>query len=149
MRIADICTRDAIHVDPGLSVRDAAKLMRGKHIGTLLVAERQGERTLPAGIVTDRDIVVAVIAADVEAGSLTVGDIMSTDPVTCREDQDLFDAVEMMCANGIRRLPVLDRDGALCGLLSADDVVSALGTHLHELARAMTRGQAHESRARP
>ena len=149
MRIADICTRDVIHVDAGLSVQDAAQLMREKHIGTLVVVEQPNSERIPIGIVTDRDIVVSVIAADVDVQTLSVGDIMQRQLATCTESQELFDAVQTMRVRGVRRLPVLNGQGGLSGLLSADDIISALSAHLRELAHAMTRGQVHEMEARP
>ena len=148
MRIADICTRDVIHVDAGLSVRDAARLMREEHIGTLVVVEQPNSERIPIGMVTDRDIVVSVIAADVDANSLAVGDIMSPRLATCRESQELFDAVQTMRTRGVRRLPVLNAHGGLSGLLSADDIIAALSMHLGELAHAMTLGQVHEMESR-
>lgn len=148
MRISDICTRDVIHVDADLSVRDAAQLMREKHIGTLMVVEQPNSERIPIGIVTDRDIVVSVIAADVDANTLSVGDIMQRQLATCTGSQELFDAVQTMRARGVRRLPVLNSEGGLVGMLSADDIISALSTHLSELAHAMTLGQVHEMETR-
>lgn len=144
MRIADICTHHVIHVDAGLSVRAAAQLMRKKHVGTLVVVEQPDGERMPLGIVTDRDIVVAVVAAEVDADTLTVGDIMTSNLATCTGDQELFDAVQIMQANGVRRLPVLNRQGGLSGMLSADDIVAALGTYLTELAHALAREQVQE-----
>lgn len=148
MRIADICTRNVVHVAADMSVRDAAVHMRSRHVGTLVVVEQPDGERIPTGIVTDRDIVVSVIAADVDLDALTVGDIMTPEPVTCSEDQELFDAVQIMRSHGVRRLPVLNRMGGLAGLLAADDIFAALGIHMTELARAMTSEQVHEMKAR-
>jgi CBS domain-containing protein len=148
MRIADICTHSVIHVDPDLSVRDAAKLMRKKHVGTLMVVEQPDGERIPVGIVTDRDIVVAVIASEVDPDTLTVGDIMTRQLATCAASQELFDAVQTMRSRGVRRLPVLNRHGGLCGMLSADDIIAAMGTHLGELAHALSHGQVREMEVR-
>jgi CBS domain-containing protein len=149
MRIADICTRNVVHVDTDTSVRDAAEAMRKHHVGTLVVVEQPNGERLPIGIITDRDIVISVVAAGVDASTLTVGDVMTPKPATCTETQELFDAVQTMRANGVRRLPVVNRQGGLIGMVAADDVFSALGTHLSELAHALTREQVHEMEARP
>jgi CBS domain-containing protein len=148
MRIADICTHSVIHVDPDMSVRDAAQLMRKKHVGTLMVVEQPNGERIPVGIVTDRDIVISVIAADVDPDTLSVGDIMTRQLATCAASQEIFDAVQTMRARGVRRLPVLNRQGGLTGMLSADDIIAALGTHLSELAQALTREQVREMEAR-
>lgn len=149
MRVADICTRDVIHIDAGMSVRDAAQLMREKHIGTLVVVEQPNSEQVPVGIVTDRDIVLSVIAAGVDARMLSVGDVMSRELATCTESQELLDAVQIMRSRGVRRLPVLNGHGGLYGLVSADDIISVLGTHLREISHAMSLGQVHEMENRP
>lgn len=148
MRIADVCTRDVIHVDASLSVTDAAQLMRKKHIGTLVVVEQPNSEHIPIGILTDRDIVVSVIAADIDAKTLSVGDIMQRRLATCSESEELFDAVRTMRTHGVRRLPVLNAHGGLYGMLSADDIISAMSEHLRELAHAMTLGQVREMQSR-
>lgn len=144
MRIADICTRNVVHVEADLSIRAAAESMRKHHVGTLVVTEQPNGERLPIGILTDRDIVIEVVAAGVDVDGLTVGDVMTRSPSTCAENQELFDAVQMMRARGVRRLPVVNSNGGLVGLVSADDIFAALGTHLSELGHALTREQVHE-----
>ena len=148
MRIADICTHSVIHVDPDLSVRHAAKLMRKKHVGTLVVVDQPDGERIPVGIVTDRDIVISVIASEVDPDTLTVGDIMTRHLATCAASQELFDAVQTMRTRGVRRLPVLNRHGGLCGMLSADDIIAALVSHLGELTHAMSHGHVREMEVR-
>ncbi|GAB3040836.1 MULTISPECIES: CBS domain-containing protein [Oleiagrimonas] len=148
MRIANICTHDVVHVDADLSVRDAAQLMRKQHVGTLVVVDQPNGERIPIGIVTDRDIVVSVIAADADADTLSVGDIMTRQLATCTESEELFDAVQTMRTRGVRRLPVLDRNGGLAGLLSADDIFVALSMHLNDLSHALAREQIHEMETR-
>jgi CBS domain-containing protein len=148
MRIADICTRNVVEVPADLSVREAARLMREQHVGTLVVTEKPNGERVPRGIVTDRDIVISVVAAEVDPGGVTVGDVMSAPPVTCREDQELFDAVQKMRGHGVRRLPVVNAQGGLSGLVAADDVFAALGTHMSELGHALTREQVREMQDR-
>lgn len=148
MRVADLCTRSAVSIAPSGSIIDAAQLMRARHVGSLVVVEERGGQRIPVGMLTDRDIVLAVIAAGVEPGSLTVGDVMTHPPVTCHDSDSLFEAIQRMRDRGVRRLPVIDAGGALVGVLSADDVYGALGAHLQQLGHALARGQLREMEAR-
>lgn len=148
MRISDICTRDAVHIRAAATVREAAESMRKHHVGALVVVDQPNGERIPIGMITDRDIVVSVVAAGVDPQSLTVGDVMSRLPATCSEDEDVFEAIETMCDRGVRRLPVLNAKGGLAGMLSTDDVFGALSTHARELSHALTREQVHEMLAR-
>lgn len=144
MHISEICTRQVVDILPETSIREAAHRMRILHVGCLVVVEPPDGERVPIGILTDRDIVVSVVSPGIDADVLTVGDVMSQPLVTCGEHEDLFDALKRMRETGIRRLPVLDALGGLCGLLSADDVVSALSWHLRELSSALTSEQVRE-----
>lgn len=144
MRISEACTRDAVCIDGNQPVRSAAKLMRDRHVGALVVVERlDGERS-PVGILTDRDIVVAVVAAGVDPDALLVADVMSRSPATCDIDEDLIDAIELMRLRGVRRLPVVNLHGGVVGLIAIDDAQAALVAQLHALTRAVTAEQVHE-----
>lgn len=149
MRIADICTRDVVHVTADVSLREAAEVMRHRHVGALVVVEQPNAERIPVGILTDRDIVLSVLAPGVDIDALKVADVMNRDLATCRERDGLFDAIRTMRDHGVRRLPVLDTAGGLSGLVAADDIYSALGTHLQELSRALTREQVREMQSRP
>lgn len=148
MRISDICTRDVIHVGADASVREAAQIMRKRHVGALVVAEQPNGERVPVGIVTDRDIAISVVAAGVGADKLTVGDVMTRDVATCSENEELFDAIATMRERGVRRLPVLNAKGGLAGMVAADDIYGALGAHLRMLGSALTREQTQEMQAR-
>jgi CBS domain-containing protein len=148
MRIADICTRNVIHIGALASVREAAEAMRRHHVGALVVVDQPNGERIPVGILTDRDIVVSVIAAGVDPAAVAVGDVMSRNPATCGEDEDVFDAIETMRERGVRRLPVLNAKGGLAGMLTVDDVHGVLSTHLSELGRALVREQVREMHTR-
>ena len=148
MHIADICTRDVIHVSADTSLREAAEVMRHRHVGALVVVGQPDAERIPVGILTDRDIVLSVLAPGVDLDALKVADVMNTDLATCRERDGLFDAIRIMREHGVRRLPVLDASGGLAGLVAADDIYAALGTHLQELSRALTREQVREMQTR-
>ncbi|MDE2156874.1 MAG: CBS domain-containing protein [Xanthomonadaceae bacterium] len=148
MRIADICTRQVVSTDAAVSVHEAAEMMRKHHVGSLVVTEQPNGERIPIGFITDRDIVLAVVAVGISTDALMVSDIMNRNVATCTENEDIFDAIETMRARGVRRLPVLDSGGGLTGMLSADDIYGALGTHMRELGAALTHEQAHEMNAR-
>jgi CBS domain-containing protein len=148
MRIAEICSRDIACIDAAASVRQAASEMRRRHTGCLVVVDRRDAERVPRGVVTDRDIVVEVIAPGIDPNVLSVGDVMARPVATCREDDKLFDAVETMRLRGVRRLPVVGARGELVGLVSADDIMSALGLCLRELWQVGSRSIAREIETR-
>lgn len=148
MRIGDVCTHDVVYIGPDASLREAAEAMRKYHVGSIVVISRPNREIVPIGIITDRDIVLAVIAPGVSLDALTVGDVMTSSVATCAEDQDLFDAIEIMRERGIRRLPVLNAKGGLAGMIAADDIYGALGMFMRELSRALVREQVHEMEVR-
>lgn len=148
MRISDICTRNVVHISAIASVREAAESMRKNHVGALIVIDQPNGERIPIGVITDRDIVVTVVAPGVDPQSLTVGDVMSRPPVTCGEDEEIFDAIHTMRDRGVRRLPVLNAKGGLAGVLSTDDIYGALSTHAGELSHALTREQVREMQSR-
>ena len=148
MHIGDICTVDTITCPASETVQGAALLMRQNHVGDVVVVDQRIDIRIPLGIVTDRDIVISVIALGLDPASLLVGDIMSTDLLTTRTSDDPADTIERMRARGIRRVPVIDAAGALAGIVSADDLLAYLADEMGELARISARQQAHEARAR-
>jgi len=142
MRIVDICSSKVEYISLNASARDAAGKMCESHVGTLVVVAHNGAR--PIGILTDRDLVLKVLAKGASAEAVSVGDVMTRDVATCKGSQGLFDAVQIMHRYGVRRLPVVNEDGAAIGLVSADDIHSALATQMRELSQAMLREQLHE-----
>jgi CBS domain-containing protein len=128
---------------------DAAKRMRMFHVGTVIVVTERDGRQVPIGILTDRDIVLSVVASDAEhLPFLTVGDAMSNELATAFEDDGLADALELMQQRGVRRLPVVDHTGALVGIVTADDVIRFLSEELGQLVQVMNREEQLERRYR-
>jgi CBS domain-containing protein len=148
MNIRDICTIQTISCNRDETVQGAALLMRKHHVGDLVVVDGSDGDAIPAGIVTDRDIVVSVVALGLDPASLQVGDIMSDDLLTCREDDDVYQTIEHMRVRGIRRVPVVNGKGALTGIVSADDLLEFLAEEMGDLSRISGNQQAHEKRAR-
>lgn len=148
MRIGDVCTRSVVQIERTASIREAAECMRKRHVGSLVVVDPANGERVPVGMLTDRDIVIAVVAGGVDADRLTVADTMTHDVATCAESQDLFDAIHLMRARGVRRLPVLNDKGALTGMVSSDDLYGALSRQVQELSHALVRGQVREMETR-
>jgi len=148
MSIGEICTREVVITRPEMSVADAAELMRRHHVGDLVVVnEREGKR-IPVGIVTDRDIVVEVVAAKLDAAALTVGEIMGLELVTGHEDDAIFDTLQSMRTKGVRRVPIVDEAGGLLGIVTVDDLIEVFAEELTDLARVISRGRAREEKSR-
>ena len=147
--VGDICVRQVAVAPPHLSVDEAARLMRERHVGCLVVVELGDGGRLPSGVLTDRDIVTAVVAKGVDAKTLRVGDVMSPSIVTVREGDSLYDALTLMRHHGVRRLPVVGAHGVLAGLVALDDVVGALAGQLQAAALVVGREMRHEAAVRP
>ena len=147
MRIGEICTREVAFCGRDASVLELAQLMRNHHVGDLVVAEARNGRLEPLGIVTDRDLVVKVLAEGVVAETLKAGDLMTRELVTVAESESVHHAIERMRAEGVRRLPVVGADGALVGVLSADDVTEFLAEELSGLAHIASRQSVLEKAA--
>jgi CBS domain-containing protein len=148
MHIGEICTVQTVYCKRDETVQGAALLMRQHHVGDLVVVDQPNGERVPIGIVTDRDIVVSVIALGLDPGSLLVGDIMTDDLLTAHEEDDVYATIERMRARGIRRVPVVNADGGLNGIVSADDLLEFLAEEMGELSRISTHQQAREKRAR-
>ncbi|MFP5506630.1 MAG: CBS domain-containing protein [Gammaproteobacteria bacterium] len=148
MPVGEVCNREVVVADRALPVTEAALRMRAHHVGDLVVVDDQAGRRHPVGIVTDRDIVVEVVAAGVNPEALRVGDIMGTQVATVRESEGLFEAMRYMRDQGVRRMPVVDAAGALVGILTLDDLLELLAEELGELAKLVSRERQREQAAR-
>jgi CBS domain-containing protein len=134
MTIGTICTHRVITVDRGIDIAAAAAVMRENHIGYLIVTDAQSGGSAPVGVITDRDIVVKVMAKDVDAHTLTVADVMTPDPLLAAEDDGISETLHRMRRLGVRRVPVVGPRGHVTGVLSIDDVVDHLVSQLSDVA---------------
>lgn len=149
MKLRDLCSRDVVTAEPNATLREAALLMRQGRVGALVVVDRAGGAARPVGIVTDRDIVVAVIAVPgVRPEGIRVGDVMASPVVLAREGDGVFEALQAMSEHGVRRLPVVAEDGALAGIVTADDILRVMAAELANLGTALRRGRAREATER-
>ncbi|HEX5373195.1 MAG TPA: CBS domain-containing protein [Aquabacterium sp.] len=149
MNLSSIVNRTVAVALPHTSVTQAAKLMREYHIGALVVMSSDQPDALPRGMLTDRDLVLEVLAQEVDPDMVTVGDISLERLVTASVDDSLFEAVSRMSEAGVRRLVIVDEVGGLIGLVSMDDVIVALSQALVALAQIIPSELRAERRERP
>lgn len=143
MTIGEISNRSVVTAEQGDTIQQIANRMRVMHVGDVVVVESRAGRLAPVGIITDRDIVVGIVAGTPErAGVLQAGDVMTRDLVTAREHETIESALAKMEEHGIRRLPIVDADGSLTGIVTLDDLLE----HLNEQQAGLVRLVAHEQR---
>jgi CBS domain-containing protein len=130
MSLERLCSKSVVTVSPDASVFEAANLMRSQHVGCVVVVND----SRPVGIVTDRDIVLGVVAGARKPGEIAVREIMATNLTTVNVNYDLLDAVRLMRARGVRRLPVVDEHRHLLGIITMDDTLTALGAEIGDVA---------------
>ncbi len=148
MSIGEICNRDVVFTFKSSRVQEAAQLMRQHHVGCLVVAEDGSDPPKPVGIVTDRDLVVELMAENVAVDQVSIGDVMSDDVQSAREDEGVWDVLRRMRLKGVRRMPILDAGGGLVGIVTMDDAVELLAEELSDLARLMSRERQREQESR-
>lgn len=149
MTIGDVCNRDVVVAPKTEMIVDAAKRMRTSHVGALVVVENRNGEHVPIGIVTDRDIVVSVVAGDPDhINYLLVSDVMSSDLITAQEHDSIEVALNKMHDHGVRRLPIVNGRGALVGILTLDDILRYLTAQQNELVALVVREQQHERQYR-
>jgi len=100
-------------------------------------------------MITDRDIVTSVIAAQLDPTTITAGDLISREIVVVSEDQGVFETIEHMRVHGVRRMPVVDQQGALVGIIAVDDLTELLAEELSQLSKLISKEQAQEVQTKP
>jgi CBS domain-containing protein len=135
-----MCSRNPVTVARSSSLLEAAQLMRQYHVGALIVTDGEPDRRRAVGVVTDRDLVLQAMANGIGPRDAQVGEVMTEGLASVPLSADVYDAIEAMHANRVRRLVVSDADGSLVGVVSMDDIVTALGTELGNLAAALEAG---------
>jgi CBS domain-containing protein len=148
MPIGEICNREVVIVERDTTTSEAAQLMRQHHVGDVVVVEDRDGAKIPVGIVTDRDLVVEIMAPAIDQMAITVGDIMAPELATIRENTGIFETIEYMRAKGVRRVPVVDKGGGLIGILALDDLLELLAEELLALAKLVRLEQKKETMSR-
>lgn len=148
MPISEICNREVVIVQVGNSVLEAARLMRQHHVGNVVVVEDRGGVRIPVGIITDRDLVVEIMAQDIAPSGITVGEIMASELASAKESIGVFDAIQYMRSKGVRRLPVVADNGGLVGIITLDDMLELLAEELLDLSKLVKHEQKKETISR-
>ena len=147
-RLKDFATVSVAVAEPDTSALVAAQLMRKHHVGALIVVDAE-EKTRPVGIITDRDLVLALMAEGLDPDVFTVGDIMSVELVLASPEMDAMDAVQLMRTKRLRRLVIVDDAGRLVGIVTMEDILELLTRELADLAAGVigARDREFEQRA--
>lgn len=148
MPISDVCKRNVVTVQSDATVIQAARLMRQHHVGDVVVVMQKNGVNNPIGIVTDRDIVIEVIATELDPTVITVGDITVASLAVVHENNGIFETFQAMAEEGVRRLPVIDTEGALVGIVTLDDLLLLLGREFDAIPHIIHREQRKESERR-
>lgn len=148
MPISEFCNREVVFATREMSLTEAAQLMRKHHVGALVVVDEADGKRVPVGMVTDRDIVIQVIAQSLDIAEFTVGDIMGPQLISVQEKEGVFEIIRLMRSKAIRRIPVVNQDGGLVGIVSADDILDLLAEEVAELAKVAPREQEREAKTR-
>ena len=146
--IGSFCVRDVVTVTRQTPVVEAARLMRQRHVGSVVVIDKDGDRQVPVGMLTDRDIVVEIVAAGLDATPMKVGEVLQRPITTIDEDAGYAETVRLMAVNGVRRMPVVDKRGTLIGIITVDDILRQLAAPLVALSDLASRERRYEADVR-
>ena len=149
MTVSAVLNPNVATIEAREGVVEAANRMRAEHVGDLVVIEYRDGYAVPVGIITDRDIVVGVVARRVTPDDVTVGDAMTRKPLTVPADASLEFALREMRRRGVRRAPVVGAGGELVGILTMDDVIAHLAHQFGRIADVIRLEQDAEVGARP
>lgn len=137
MPISDLCSRPLVSVERKASLQFAAQMMKKHHVGGLVVLEA-GAKGKPLGIITDRDIVLSVVAEN-QPLNTPVQDVMTREVVMVPKTQGIAEVVDRMANKGVRRIVVVDESGQACGLVSVDDILQLVAREINGLGRLVDR----------
>ena len=135
MNASELCRKDVVAVAATATLTSVAKAMREAHVGSVVVLGPEGRK--PVGIVTDRDIVLEVVAMGLDPATLTGGEVMTTSPAVVQPGDDALWALKTMRDRGVRRLPVVDAQGELAGILAFDDLLQHVGTAISDVVQVI------------
>jgi len=148
MSVGEICNREVVTIEKSAPVVRAAKLMRQFHVGCVVVVADGVQPLQPVGVVTDRDLAIEILAQEVPAETVIVGDVMGAELLTAREEDGIWETIMRMRAVGVRRLPIVSRHGELVGILTMDDLLQFIVGELSDLVKLLRREQKREEVAR-
>jgi CBS domain-containing protein len=144
MKMGQLCNRNVVYIAKGEPVLEAARRMREEHVGALVVVEERAGRRVPVGLITDRDIVVGLLAKNAHIRELEASDILAREVVTAREDEEVEEVLRLMRRDGIRRMPVVDKLGGLVGIFTVDDFLALVAEELAAVVSLIGRERQRE-----
>jgi CBS domain-containing protein len=148
MQLKELCVLDVACCHKSTTIAEAARLLRQHHTGDLVVTDDSDGTREPVGIVTDRDIVMEVVAKGQDPDRTRVGDIMTSPLVVASGSEDVATAVERMRTHGVRRLPIVGDGDTVLGILTLDDLYRVLAEQTAALVGIVTKEQTREHRGR-
>ncbi len=146
MRIVDFAVLDVATIPSGTPLLDCAKQMRSRHVGSLVVVNKNNQ---PIGMLTDRDITIEVVALEKNISKLTADDVMATPVITAHKDEGVVDALAKFREQGIRRLPVVDEEGKIYGVVTATNILEQLAVMFDSIVRSTKSSKTREIAERP
>ncbi len=144
----ELCNREVVVAEPDETILEAAQRMRDHRVGSLIVVEGGPDHPRPIGILTDRDIVVYAVAAGGAIPRSPVRSCMNPNVVTAGERESLLAVIRRMRGHGVRRIPIVDAEGVLQGILSVDDMLDVIAEEVSDLAALLLRGRPPETQPR-
>lgn len=148
MKLQDLCILDVACCARTTTIAAAARTMRQQHVGDLIVVDDTDGTPEPVGIITDRDIVTEVIGRGLDPEKTSVADIMTRQLVIASASEDMDTAIERMRTHGVRRLPVVDANGGVLGILTLDDIYRQQAEQAAALVTIVNKEQSRENRGR-
>ena len=145
MKVSEYCTRNVVYIRTNESPLDAARMMREKNVGCVVIVEENSEKLVPVGILTDRDITIEIVAEEVDPSSVTVLDVCCRTLITVNAQDDLDESLNLMMLKGVRRVPVVDYDGALIGIIAIDDYLEMMAEQLYDLVDVIKKASIKEA----
>lgn len=139
MRVREICTLGTVTCHRDASALELAKLMRDRHVGAVIVVDGREGGVVPVGVVTDRDLAIQVMAKELAPASIRAGDLIARDCTAVLDSDIVYEAIWQMRRSAVRRLPVVDSQGHLVGVVAMDDLNRFLAQELNDVARIAER----------
>ena len=140
MKAGEICNRAVVFVRAEESALVAARLMREHDVGDVVIVSGRDEGQIPIGIVTDRDITIELLAEEVDLEAVNVGEMfIGPNLVTVGADDDMLEVIEEMKKSGVRRIPVVEANGTLAGIITADDVLCLIAEQFNLMAQLLVK----------
>ena len=141
LKVIDMAVHKVAVITPEQSIRESARQMRVEHVGSLVVVDQDGK---PIGMLTDRDITIEGVARGVDVDQTTVRDLMTAPVVTATESEGMVTALARMREFGIRRLPIIDSEGKLVGVVTNSNLIKELSELLDGLVRNISSSKTRE-----